>query len=223
MNCRQAKSTIKLWDSGMLDAQTEQKLRRHVAVCPHCRQHWQKWQASLAALREGGREPINTFPANLWASLSSVLARRQRFERLKRFNGWVPMAAVIVGCLVLVAFSHSPSTFDVPTFDVPTDSTLFVTVAEPLPTVDSLQLPSRLPLAGSMSGISQPVVFGGSVINHQIVDRTTPASGTLLFQYQCEQCGRRFETRFAGSKPAAFIWLAEMSAIVERHNSNCRP
>lgn len=212
MNCRQAKSTIKLWDSGSLDAQTERKLRRHVAVCPHCRQHWQKWQASLAALREGGYEPINSFPASLWASLSSVLARRQRFERLNRFNGWVPTAAVIVGCLVLIVFSHSPPTLDVPTFDGPTDSTMFVTVEESPPTVNSFQSPSRLPLAGSMGGISQPVV-----------NRTQPTSGTLMFQYQCEQCGRRFEARFAGSKPVSFAWLMEISAIVERHSSICRP
>jgi len=218
MNCRQAKSTIKLWDSGTLDAQAERKLRRHVAVCPNCRQHWQKWQASLAALREGGHEPINTFPANLWASLSIVLARRQRFERLNRFNGWVPTAAVIVGCFVLVAFSHSP-----PTLDVPAGSTIFVSVEEPLASIDRLQLPSQRPLAGSMSGISQPVVLGGSIINHQVVGPTQPASGTLFFQYQCEQCGRRFKARFAGSKPASVAWLMEMSAIVERHSSDCRP
>ena len=106
MNCKRARIDIALLVGNDLDAPTQQQLERHLANCPHCRDHRHSLTATMQSLQGDPLEPIRT--GSLWPRLEQQLARREAAWSGARFNGWVPAMAVAAAWIVLLVFLQSP-------------------------------------------------------------------------------------------------------------------
>lgn len=110
-NCKRARVQIALQVGQDLDELEERQLRRHVAVCPDCREHQQRLKVDYAVLQECGGDGDCGPPRSVWPAVSERIVMLQRESALQyRFNGWVPAAVVTAASLLMFVFTGSPST-----------------------------------------------------------------------------------------------------------------
>jgi len=107
MNCRRARPNIALWIGNDLDEQSEQDVRRHLAVCPQCREYAHALRTSLRVLEQSERMPGTQMHDSVWPDLSKRLRPAETRRRSERFNGWMPALAVVAACLTLVLISNN--------------------------------------------------------------------------------------------------------------------
>lgn len=106
MNCRRARPNIALSIGNDLDEQSERDVRRHLAVCPQCRQYAHSLRESLKVLERSERTPAEQMHDSVWPDLSKRL-RPADTGRREQFNGWMPALAVVVACMTLVLISNN--------------------------------------------------------------------------------------------------------------------
>lgn len=143
MNCRQAKTEMALWVGDDLDEASARQVERHVAVCPECRdalvalrQSQSVLQALAGSKHAGDVDAALLKPASsnlvrlasdgfesLWPAVSRRLPG-QSGARMRRFNGWLPAAAVMAACVAIlvvtgqnaVQYFDGPAPFERPVF-----------------------------------------------------------------------------------------------------------
>lgn len=107
MNCRRARPNIALSIGGDLDEQSKRDVRRHLAVCPQCREYAGALRTSLKVLERSERTPAEQMHDSVWPDLSKRLRPADSGRRQERFNGWMPALAVVVACVTLVLISNN--------------------------------------------------------------------------------------------------------------------
>jgi anti-sigma factor RsiW len=122
-----------------LDPQSEQQVRRHLAECPQCREHWRGLNAGAAALQQvtTARVPRQS----LWPAVRAQLPTKRVALGQGTWAGWFPVLALTAACIgIMVSSSHTP-VFD---FD-----------GQPTPVQMVVGPPPRP--AGGQSSLVQPV------------------------------------------------------------------
>jgi hypothetical protein len=106
-NCTRAKRDIALWVGSDLDDQEVAALRRHLACCECCREHWRQMKRSLQSLQEPGEFEPAERAESVWPALAGRLPSREAFRRADEFNGWLPATVVAAACLAVLVFVRS--------------------------------------------------------------------------------------------------------------------
>jgi len=107
MNCRRVRPNIALLIGNDLDDQSGRDVRRHLAICPQCREYARALRTSLQVLEQSERTPAGQMHDSVWPDLSKRLQRENSGQRQERFNGWMPALAVVVACVTLVVISSN--------------------------------------------------------------------------------------------------------------------
>jgi len=107
MNCRRARPNIALSIGNDLDEQSERNVRRHLAVCPQCREYARSLRDSLKVLERSEKTPAERMHDSVWPDLSNRLRPADSGRRPERFNGWMPALAVVAACVTLVLISNN--------------------------------------------------------------------------------------------------------------------
>ena len=112
MNCRQARTTIALCvGEDLAGRQQREELKRHLAACPPCRDHYRQLKKTIRVLENADRDPTYDAADSLWPQLANRIQQQQtsRFSKA-RFNGWPPFVAMTAACaLLIVAMQwHTP-------------------------------------------------------------------------------------------------------------------
>lgn len=118
MNCKQAKLELALLAGHDLDGASEQQVRRHLAECPCCRDHWQALEGSLAVLQQvaAAEDVRETKPVrgaaqgepSLWPALAARIDARPARLPAPQFPRWVPATAVAAACIALAVYIQQP-------------------------------------------------------------------------------------------------------------------
>lgn len=126
MKCKRAKQEMALGAGRDLDAATEQDLRRHLASCPSCQEHWNRIRSTTSILHQVSVEETEVPVPRLWSSMSRSIratSGRQtaRSESSVFSHGLVPLVAVASLVLAVVSINHSlnnppPSQTSLPAF-----------------------------------------------------------------------------------------------------------
>ena len=119
MNCRDAQSDIALYAGGDLDdAARVREVRRHVASCPECREHFKGVKSSLRTLASVDQAATWQSAGSLWPSIQRELARPRPAAAARvwqQARNWSPLAAVTAACaLMLMVLNHNGTPTDQP-------------------------------------------------------------------------------------------------------------
>lgn len=112
-NCRKVRMALALWSGNDLDEAGQTQVRRHVAVCPKCREKWSRLQAGQLALEQ---MRVATQPAGLSASIWPAVERQITVLEepvAASWRGWLPAGALAAACLTVVMVTSNgpqPST-----------------------------------------------------------------------------------------------------------------
>lgn len=110
MNCRQAQQDIALFVGHDLDDPRERDdVKRHVATCPDCREHYRRMKGALKVLSRADAPETYTTTGSLWPELASRIDARRHSGPRGRFNGWAPFVAMTAACLVLMVVVNEPA------------------------------------------------------------------------------------------------------------------
>jgi len=115
MNCKQAQIDLALWVGKDLEDKGRRiELKRHLAVCPQCRDSHKQLRGAMSVLHQTDDGKIIAPSKSVWPSVSAGIAYHEESHRLNRFNGWVPAMAVTAACLTLLLFSYQRTSFNSP-------------------------------------------------------------------------------------------------------------
>jgi hypothetical protein len=110
MNCRQAQQDIALFVGHDLDDPRERDdVKRHVATCPDCREHYRRLKGTLKVLSHADAPETYTTTGSLWPELAGRINNRRPSGPRGRFNGWAPFVAMTAACLMLVVVVNEPA------------------------------------------------------------------------------------------------------------------
>ena len=150
-DCQQAKTLIALWAGHDLPSSEERNLRRHVSVCPDCKEYARKMKTCVEQLQDCSEPRVQPTDKCLWSNLKSTL---QAPEHPRRFNGWT--ASLALAACFLAMFSihqtmnqHSPEPVSrsmniiYPDFVGFEEAQLSDGSAMPMPRVDSMTRPQK--------------------------------------------------------------------------------
>lgn len=116
MNCKQAQQDISLFVGQDLDDPRQRDdVKRHVATCPDCRQHYRRMKGALKVLSSSDVPETYTTTGSLWPELASRINDRRSDRPRSRFNGWAPFVAMTAACLVLMVVVNEPQSPNGPT------------------------------------------------------------------------------------------------------------
>lgn len=104
MNCRQSKATIALWvGEDLSDREQREDLKRHLAACPPCRDHYRQLKKTIRVLEGADRIPTYDASDSLWPELANRIQQQQKSRLSKsHFNGWPPFVAMTAACALLI-------------------------------------------------------------------------------------------------------------------------
>jgi hypothetical protein len=113
LNCRKTRRLLALAAGNDVEERDLAGVRRHLAVCPHCREVWQGLQLSQQALELVRAAPVDedVAPGSAWPgrSIWPAVAREVRVidERAvaPNWRGWLPSGALAAACLAVVMVS----------------------------------------------------------------------------------------------------------------------
>lgn len=109
MNCKQAQQDIALYVGRDLDDPRDRDdVKRHVATCPDCRQHYRRMKGALKVLSQADAPETYTTTGSLWPVLASRINERATLAPRSRFNGWAPFVAMTAACMVLMLVVNEP-------------------------------------------------------------------------------------------------------------------
>ena len=109
MNCKQAQQDIALFVGQDLDDPRDRDdVKRHVAVCPDCRQHYRRMKGALKVLGQADAPETYTVAGSLWPELARRINDRASSGPRSRFNGWAPFVAMTAACLTLMVVVNEP-------------------------------------------------------------------------------------------------------------------
>jgi len=91
-----------------LCADDEKQLRRHVAVCPNCRDEWKRLKRMTRLLEKCAIESPLPPKKSFWPNLRRIIQRRERLLPTARFEGWKPAVMVLVGWTIVLLFAFRP-------------------------------------------------------------------------------------------------------------------
>lgn len=111
MNCKQARIELGLLVGHDLNSQSEQQVRRHMAECPHCREHWQGLMAGAAALQQGTTSP-HVPRSSLWPAVRAQLPAARASRAQANLSGWFPVVALAAACVGIMVSSRQTPVFD---------------------------------------------------------------------------------------------------------------
>ena len=121
INCHRVRRLLALWAGSDLEQRESQVAERHLAVCPRCREVWERLQQSqqvlervrAAPFEERDRAasvwpPVSVWPVSVWpVSIWPAVARHIRSidDQVVRSNwrDWLPAGAVAAACLGIIA------------------------------------------------------------------------------------------------------------------------
>jgi hypothetical protein len=110
-NCRKTRRLLALSAGNDVEERDLTGARRHLAVCPACREVWQGLQLSQQALEQVRAAPVDNSAGPAWPNRSiwPAVARDLRVidERAAAPNwrGWLPSGALVAACLAVVIVS----------------------------------------------------------------------------------------------------------------------
>lgn len=112
MTCRDAQADIALYAGGDLDdAVRVREVRRHVASCPGCREHFKGVKSSLRTLASVDRAATWQAAGSLWPAIQRELGKPRPTGAalaLKQVRNWTPLAAMTAACAVmLMVLNHN--------------------------------------------------------------------------------------------------------------------
>lgn len=104
LSCRKTRRLLALRAGNDLDERDGAFTRRHVAVCPSCRDVWQGLTASQQALEQLRAAPIEAAeqpPTSVWPAVARHI-RAIDEQAAPTWRGWIPAAALAAACLAVV-------------------------------------------------------------------------------------------------------------------------
>lgn len=106
LTCRKIRHSLALLSGNDLENGLEgasgANLRRHLAICPQCREQWQRLQGSQQALDRWRAYP-KPLHASVWPSVErQLLAGDLQPVVAGDWRGWLPTGAVATACLTLL-------------------------------------------------------------------------------------------------------------------------
>lgn len=148
MNCKQAQQDIALFVGHDLDDPRERDdVKRHVATCPDCRQHYRRMKGALKVLGQADAPETYTATGSLWPELAGRINEREWVSPRSHFNGWAPFVAMTAACLVMMFVisepGQSPSPMGPPTAKGP----LFPVVHDVAPLFNGVSGPPQVPFS----------------------------------------------------------------------------
>lgn len=109
MNCKQAQQDIALFVGQDLDDPRDRDdVKRHVATCPDCRQHYRRMKGALKVLGQADAPETYVATGSLWPELATRISDRSSVGPRGRFNGWAPFVAMTAACLTLMLVVNEP-------------------------------------------------------------------------------------------------------------------
>lgn len=107
LTCRKVRRSLALLSvdesdsDGELDAASASASRRHLAVCPHCREQWQRLHAAREALEQVRCSP-RSLQASVWPSVErELVAVANPPSAVNDWRDWLPTGALVTACLTL--------------------------------------------------------------------------------------------------------------------------
>lgn len=109
MNCKQAQRDIALFVGHDLDdPRHRDDLKRHVATCPDCREHYRQMKGTMRLLGQADTPETFCAAGSLWPDLATRIKQRAASPPGDRFNGWAPFVAMTAACFILMLVVHEP-------------------------------------------------------------------------------------------------------------------
>jgi hypothetical protein len=113
LNCRKTRRLLALAAGNDVEERDLADVRRHLAVCPHCREVRQGLQVSQQALEQVRAAPAleDVAPGSAWPgrSIWPAVARHVRLideqAAAPNWRGWLPAGALAAACLAVVMVS----------------------------------------------------------------------------------------------------------------------
>jgi hypothetical protein len=116
INCRRTRRLLALWAGNDLEQRECQAAERHLAVCPGCREVWERLQQSQQVLervrpalfedrlfeeREGSAPG---WPSrSVWPAVSRHLRSMDEQVVISSWRDWLPAGAVAAACLAIIS------------------------------------------------------------------------------------------------------------------------
>lgn len=117
LSCRKVRHSLALLSGNDrecdLDSATEATLKRHLSVCPLCREEWQRLQTGQQTLEEVRSNP-KPLHASVWPAVEEhLLAGNLQPVPAESWRGWLPTGALAAACLTLflIALPMSPPSY----------------------------------------------------------------------------------------------------------------
>jgi len=115
MNCRRTRRFLALWAGSDLEQRECQVAERHLAVCPECREIWERLQQSQQVLEqarsapfeEGDRAgstwpPVSGWPVSVWPGVARHLRSIEDKVVISSWRNWLPAGAVAAAWLGII-------------------------------------------------------------------------------------------------------------------------
>jgi hypothetical protein len=103
MSCKRARSQIRQLLRDRVNPLDDSELRQHLVSCANCRSVWRRSHSGAQALAHYAAEADEPPNLRLWPRLRRIIAQRERFLLLDRFNGWKWSFVVATSWVVLFA------------------------------------------------------------------------------------------------------------------------
>ena len=110
LNCRKTRRLLALSAGNDVEERDLAGARRHLAVCPGCREVWQGLQLSQQALEQVRAVPVEAPGAawpnrSLWPAVARDLRMIDDQAAAPNWRGWLPAGALAAACLAVVMVS----------------------------------------------------------------------------------------------------------------------
>lgn len=111
INCRRTRRILALWAGNDLEQCECQVAERHLAVCPSCREVWERLQQSQQLLEkvrpapfEEHEQPFSAWPPpSVWPKVARQIRSMDDQVELSNWRDWLPTGAVAAACLGIIA------------------------------------------------------------------------------------------------------------------------
>jgi hypothetical protein len=104
LTCRKVRRSLALWAGSDLDEVSRGAAQRHLAVCPDCRDQWQRLQAGQLTLERLRSNPPErkALAGSVWPAVERQIRAVDEEPIAADWRGWLPTGALAAACLTAI-------------------------------------------------------------------------------------------------------------------------
>jgi len=107
INCRRTRRLLALWAGSDLEHRECQVAERHLAVCPKCREVWERLRQSQQVLEGFRPAPLEEWERSLsvWPAVARHIPSIDDQVIVPNWRDWLPAGAVAAACLGIIVLT----------------------------------------------------------------------------------------------------------------------